>query len=588
MSDLILLFSEKTTLFILDVAHSLQFITYLDWLKDVASAHNIEYATMLQYTLILAALAWIIMIATLLNLFRSSLFAPKKLSKSGGPKCVSVPGWPIIGNFGYFLDLKQFHVTVLKLCQKYGPVIELRMFSKRIIVISDPALARECMTKRPKTFRRASSMTDSLTAFESSLQSLFFAEGDNWARMRRLTSPSFNHKNVSHMRYAIGNQIDQFIARLRPSADANKTVQMDVEFFCFTIRVMSAAAFGGLANTEFRDYFYEQLMADVNVIFETVLERVLIPLPLVCWNLLSYLPGRNEAVYADRRFTDNCKLVIAEKKAELAHALTPAPVAATEGASADVDPTSTTNIAPSAARTLIESLMRATSAGDKALSDEEILANVKVFFLAGSDTTSVVLTWSAYQLATHPALRAEVQAEVEAAVGTDEVTGEDFVAAANRGALPLCGACFQETLRVNGPASFLILSTIGNQSATLSNGLVIRPGDDVNLCLDGCTLDPVVYPNPTQYDPHRWILPPSPSDHDLARLHAMEKDFLAFGYGPRVCPGMALAHSEGVACLASLVYYFDLELACAAAEVKRELNFVTKASHMPVNLKARR
>ena len=35
------------------------------------------------------------------------------------------------------------------------------------------------------------------------------------------------------------------------------------------------------------------------------------------------------------------------------------------------------------------------TAGDSSLSDEELLGNVKVFFLAGSDTTSVVMT-------THP------------------------------------------------------------------------------------------------------------------------------------------------------------------------------------------
>ena len=36
----------------------------------------------------------------------------------------------------------------------------------------------------------------------------------------------------------------------------------------------------------------------------------------------------------------------------------------------------------------------------------------------------------------------------------------------------------------------------------------------------------------------------------------------------RVCPGMALAHAEGVACLAALVRAYSMALACPAEDVK--------------------
>jgi cytochrome P450 len=145
----------------------------------------------------------------------------------------------------------------MRLVQTYGPLLEMRIFTRRILVVADPALVRECLLKRPKTFRRANSMTDQFHVFVHSTRSLFFAEGEMWARHRRLTAPSFSGKNVALMGTAIGEQIDQFLARLKPSAKEGLTVEMDQEAFYFTIRVISAVAFGGLTGED-KEYFFDR------------------------------------------------------------------------------------------------------------------------------------------------------------------------------------------------------------------------------------------------------------------------------------------------------------------------------------------
>ena len=85
------------------------------------------------------------------------------------------------------------------------------------------------------------------------------------------------------------------------------------------------------------------------------------------------------------------------------------------------------------------------TAGDGSLSDEELLGNVKVFFLAGSDTTSVAITWCVYHLCMDPQLMSAVRAEVDSVlkqIGEDgavqEMTGEDIVNAVAQNKLPLC------------------------------------------------------------------------------------------------------------------------------------------------------
>jgi cytochrome P450 len=50
---------------------------------------------------------------------------------------------------------------------------------------------------------------------------------------------------------------------------------------------------------------------------------------------------------------------------------------------------------------------------EKALNDEEIIANMKTFFLAGTDTTAVTISWIMYYFATNPEIHQKARDEVE-------------------------------------------------------------------------------------------------------------------------------------------------------------------------------
>ena len=117
--------------------------------------------------------------------------------------------------------------------------------------------------------------------------------------------------------------------------------------------------------------------------------------------------------------------------------------------------------------------------------DSEILGNVKAFFVAGSDTTSVVITWAMYEFCINPELLKQVQEEVDRVMQGST----DYAMAAVERKLPLCAACFMETVRLRGPAPFVIFNTVAKQPITLSNGIIVNPGDDVNCFLDAIHLD---------------------------------------------------------------------------------------------------
>ena len=62
---------------------------------------------------------------------------------------------------------------------------------------------------------------------------------------------------------------------------------------------------------------------------------------------------------------------------------------------------------------------------------------------------------------------------------------------------------------------------------------------------------------------------------------------LGFGHGPRVCPGMNLALSEGIACVAAIARRLNLALACPPEEIVRQQIVSAVANQMPIKVTLR-
>ena len=157
-----------------------------------------------------------------------------------------IPCYPVIGNLALFFPSSTSFANITKAVKKYGKLIELFVLGQRILVISDVETAKEIMMRRPKVFRRSKTLEvpGSLVGL-TPRRGLFFAEGDHWARQRRLSSPAFNRKNTELMAPAIAKQIDSFISRLK-SFDVGEVIRMDQQAFFFKITVISAVVLGNI------------------------------------------------------------------------------------------------------------------------------------------------------------------------------------------------------------------------------------------------------------------------------------------------------------------------------------------------------
>mmetsp|Transcript_21762 Transcript_21762/g.21065 ORF Transcript_21762/g.21065 Transcript_21762/m.21065 type:complete len:520 (+) Transcript_21762:119-1678(+) len=473
---------------------------------------------------------------------------------------VTVPGYPIIGNLMTFMPPDKVFRNIDACVNKYGSMIEMWLINNRIVVVSDLTIIKQILTKRPKMFCRSRAMQEPAKLFGLGWKSgVFFAEGESWSRQRRLTSPPFSHKNIALMSSSIALEVDSFISRLRKLADGKTVLEIDNQIFFYTSRVISSVAFGEKMSQDCHDYFFSQILIDdMNAMFMYLLSRTLFPFSTFFWRLTPQSKTEDTASLANARFSKYCMKMITQKKEAKA-------INASQ---------------PSTGRAgLLDIMIGTRLEGESPLTDYEILGIVKVFFFAGSDTTSVTLSWCLYHLCVDKELLMAMQKEVDGILSLN-VTGEEAIAAIPH--LPLCSACFKEALRLKPPGELIILEPL-NETVELSNGVEVKMGDELWVNISVNMVDPKVFSEPLEFRPSRWL----ETSNTPEKLVEMNASFTAFGHGPRVCPGQALAFSEGISALVAVTRNFDLKLGCPEGEIERVCRFVTKPNKLPIIISIR-
>jgi len=175
----------------------------------------------------------------------------------------------------------------------------------------------------------------------------------------------------------------------------------------------------------------------------------------------------------------------------------------------------------------------------KGLTNEELLAQGFLFFLAGFETTANTLAFVAYSLATHPHCQEKLIREI------DEVTKEhggviDYDTVNKMNYLDMC---ISETLRLYpvGPRT----DRICKNDITI-NGVFIPKGMVVLNPIYVLHMDPDVWPNPTEFDPERFTAEAKEARNPYY--------YMPFGAGPRNCIGMRLALTELKMAIAGILF----------------------------------
>lgn len=187
---------------------------------------------------------------------------------------------------------------------------------------------------------------------------------------------------------------------------------------------------------------------------------------------------------------------------------------------------------------LIAELVRGRDDGGAALSQGELLDNLRLMVLAGHETTASVMAWMVAYLVQRPEYAPRLLEETRATPGLPK-TPQSLKA------FRWAEAFFRESLRLHPPA---VLTTRTMVRPLEVEGVQLPAGTVVAIPLWLFSRDPKAFPDPERFDPERWL-------REDRRLTPLETS--AFGAGPHFCLGYHMAWVEAVQFLVALVRAMD-------------------------------
>ncbi|KAJ7016830.1 cytochrome P450 [Mycena alexandri] len=224
-------------------------------------------------------------------------------------------------------------------------------------------------------------------------------------------------------------------------------------------------------------------------------------------------------------------------------------------------------------RDLLSLLVRANTAKDvpasQRLSDEDVLAQVPTFLIAGHETTSMGTTWALFALTQNIAAQTRLRNEL-LSVPTDEPTMDEL------NALPYLDCVVKETLRIHAPVPSSMRTAIQDDIVPLSqpftdiHGIVhetlkVTKGQTIMIPILAMNRDKAIWgPDAMEFVPERW-------ESDIKNsLPGVWGHMLTFLGGPRACIGYRFSLVETKALLFTLVRAFEFELAVPVDDIGKK------------------
>lgn len=185
---------------------------------------------------------------------------------------------------------------------------------------------------------------------------------------------------------------------------------------------------------------------------------------------------------------------------------------------------------------LLSQLIGKADGADAGLTRETIVDHIIFLMMAAHDTTTSALTAAIASLIDHPEWQDEVRAEL-ATLDLAEPTLEQLAAT------PVTEAVLNEAMRLHAPLGAIPRFTV--KPVTVS-GVIIPAGCHVIVSPDFVHRSPEHWPNPEQFDPHRFLCAET-----VAARHRFA--WVPFGGGAHKCLGFHFAYLQAKILLAHLL-----------------------------------
>ena len=172
---------------------------------------------------------------------------------------------------------------------------------------------------------------------------------------------------------------------------------------------------------------------------------------------------------------------------------------------------------------------------------------------AGTGTSSETLQWTMAELAANPRVMAKLQDEIARVAGAAADEAAMTITEADLSKMEYLKAVLKEVLRLHPPSPLLV----PHESTTpaVVRGYEIRARTVLFVNVWAIGRDPAAWDAPEEFRPERFV-----GGGPAADFRGTDYQFIPFGAGRRMCPGINFALPVVELALASLLRHFDWEL----------------------------
>jgi cytochrome P450 len=417
------------------------------------------------------------------------------VQQAPGPK-----GHFLLGNLPDFgRDMLGFFTECAR---EYGDVVSLRLGRFPAYLLNHPRYFEYVLITNHRNFIKHSFFWRHLTTLIG--ESLLTSEGDSWLRRRKLAAPAFHGRRIANY----GRVMVDYTERMLGGWRDGEVRDMHLEMMHLTMGIVTKTLF----DIEMTGKLAEGVSAAFDMANKEIGARFRRPFKIP---ESIPIPGNLRYRKAVRRLNELVYGIIKERRRD-------------EDDRGD----------------LLSMLLAARDEDGSAMSDEQLRDEVITLFVAGHETTALVLSWTWYLLSQHPEKEAKLFTEVDTVLGGNLPSVEDMPR------LPYTEMIVNESMRLYPPAYAFGREAVADCEI---GGYHVSRGTTLFLSPWVMHRDERYFDSPEEFKPERW-------DGDLTkRLPRLA--YLPFGGGPRICIGNSFAMMEATLLVATIAQKFKLTLA---------------------------
>ncbi|KAL9273891.1 Cytochrome P450 CYP72A219-like protein [Drosera capensis] len=403
--------------------------------------------------------------------------------------------------------------------KKHGNHSFLWFGSTPIVFICEPELIREVLNNM-NVFQKPKS--NPLTALLT--PGFILYDGERWSRHRKLVNPAFHMEKLKLMMPAFYTSCEELLHKWEKLVPETGSCELDVwsDLTTLTADVLSRAAFSS-SFEEGRKIFI--LLKEQSSLIVKISQSVYIP----GWRFVPTRTNRR-LMKVDREIKYLLKGIIQDRKHDM-----------------DVGNPAKDDLLSILMESSFKELHSHGNGNNRhvKLTVDEVVDDCKLFYFAGQETTSLLLSWIMILLGKHQDWQERAREEILATFGKDKPTFDGL------NLLKIITMIVNEALRLYPPVPSLGRSV---EHSINVGSFTIPAGAMVSLMFVLAHHDPKIWgEDALEFNPERF------SDGISHATHG-SNGFFPFGWGPRICIGQNFAMNETKLALTMILQRFSFEL----------------------------